>query len=159
MVDAIDKKIISILQKNARTSNAQIARELDLAPSGIHERVKKLEARRIIQGYGVNLDWAALGLGVTAFLFVRTSDRPGETSTPRLLANLSQVEEVHHIAGEDCYLVKVRCASNEDLGRLLREDIGRIEAVLNTKTSVVLKTTKETEALDLAKVEPICVVN
>ena len=143
MIDDVDRKILAILQKNARVSNAQIARELNLAPSGIHDRIRKLEDRGIITGYGVCLDPAKFGYLVTAFLFVRTKDRPGDTSTAGLLADLPEVEEVHHIAGEDCFLVKLRCASNEDLGRLLREKIGSIEAVVSTRTSVVMETTKE----------------
>ena len=151
MIDEVDRKILTILQKNARESNAQIARELGLAPSGIHERIRKLEKRGVITGYSVNLDSAKLGYGVTAFLFVKSNDRPGDNVTARLLAKVPEVEEVHHIAGDDCFLVKLRCTSNEDLGRLLREKIGSIEAVLSTRTSVVLNTTKETGLLPLAE--------
>ena len=150
MIDDVDRKILAILQRNSRESNAQIARELGLAPSGIHERIRKLEKRGIITGYGVSLNSTKLGYGVTAFLFVKTTDRPGETTTAHLLAEVPQVEEVHHIAGEDCFLVKLRCTSNEDLGRLLRDKIGSIESVVSTRTSVVLSTTKEAGLLPVA---------
>ena len=149
MIDEVDRKILTILQKNARESNAQIARELGLAPSGIHERIRKLEKRGVITGYTVNLDSAKLGVGVTAFLFVQSSDRPGNTTTAQQLVKIPEIEEVHHIAGDDCFLVKLRCKSNEDLGRLLRDEIGSIEAVMSTRTSVVLNTTKETGLLPL----------
>ncbi len=143
MVDQVDRRILSLLQENARISNAQIARELDLAPSGILERIRKLEKRGFIAGYHASLDAAKMGFHVTAFMFVRTEDRPGEMDTAKLLAKIPEVAEVHHIAGEDCYLVKVRCADNEDLGRILREEIGSIESVSSSRTSIVMETVKE----------------
>lgn len=149
MIDDIDRKILSILQENARISNAQIARELDLAPSGIHERIKKLENRGIITGYHASVDPRKLGYSVTAFLFVRTDDRVGSLASAERLAEISEAQEVHHIAGEDCYLVKLRCLDNQDLGRLLRENIGAIEAVRSSRTSVVLDTVKEGWALPI----------
>ncbi len=77
MIDEIDRKIMKILQNNARTANAQLARELHLAPSGIHQRIKKLEQRGIIKGYHANLDVEKLGCRVTAFLMIKTEDRVG----------------------------------------------------------------------------------
>ena len=121
MIDDIDKKILMILQENARTSNAQIGRELGLAPSGIHERIKKMEQKGVINGYHARLDRKKLGFGVTAFMFVKTYDRVGSVASASRLAAIDEVLEVHHIAGEDCYLVKLVCEDNEDMGRLLRE--------------------------------------
>jgi Lrp/AsnC family leucine-responsive transcriptional regulator len=149
MKDDIDRKILEKLQKNARISNAQIARELRLAPSGIHERIKKLERRGIIKGYHTSLDADKLGYGVTAFLMIRTDDRVGSLTSAERLAKIDEVQEVHHIAGEDCYLVKLRCAGNEDLGRLLREKIGTILSVRSSRTSVVMETVKETSSLPI----------
>jgi Lrp/AsnC family leucine-responsive transcriptional regulator len=143
MIDKKDKEILKMLQKEARTSNAQIARNLGLAPSGIHERIKKLEQCGILEGYHAQLNHRKLGFGVTAFLFIRTDDRVSDLSTANRLAEIPEVEEVHHIAGEDCYLIKLRCADNQDLGRLLREKIGTIESVQTSRTSVVMETIKE----------------
>lgn len=144
MIDHIDRKILNKLQKNARIANAQIARELNLAPSGILERIKKLEQKGIIRGYHAVLDAEKMGFCVTAFLMIRTDDRVGSLTSAEQLAAIEEVQEVHHIAGEDCYLVKLRCAGNESLGRLLREKIGAIESVKSSRTSVVLETIKET---------------
>ena len=80
---------------------------------------------------------------MTAFIFIRTDERPGEISAAECLTEIPEVLEVHHIAGEDCYLVKLRCDSNEALGRLLRDRIGKIGSVRSSKTSVVLETVKE----------------
>ncbi len=149
MIDETDRKILSSLQQNARTANAQIARDVGVAPSCIHERVKKLEESGIIAGYHARLDQQALGFRGTAFLFVRTADRVGSLASAQALAKIPEVREVHHIAGEDCYLVKLCCADNQDLGRLLREKIGAIRAIRSTRTSVVMETIKEGGALPL----------
>jgi Lrp/AsnC family leucine-responsive transcriptional regulator len=149
IIDDIDRRILAILQENARIPNAEIARRLGLAPSGILERVRKLEKRGVITGYYGRLDPRKLGRTVTAFVFIRTDERPGEICAAKLLKEIPEILEVHHIAGEDCYLVKLRCASNEALGRLLRDKIGTIDSVSSSRTSVVLETVKEGTALPL----------
>jgi Lrp/AsnC family leucine-responsive transcriptional regulator len=144
MIDETDRNILRMLQENARIPNAEIARRLKVAPSGIHERIKKLESRGIIKGYHARLDAEKLGHCVTAFLMIRTEDRVGSLASAHQLAGIAEVQEVHHIAGEDCYLVKLRCSGNEDLGRILREKVGVIESVRSSRTSVVMETVKET---------------
>ena len=148
-IDEIDLRILAALQENARLSTAEIARRIDLAASAVHERIRKLESRGVIQGYGVRIDPQALALDLTAFLFIKSNDRVGEISTARELANLPEVLEVHHIAGEDCFLLKVKAASTDDLGRLLREKLGAIPAVTSSRTTIVLETVKETADLPL----------
>ena len=146
-MDAIDARILTILQNDARTSNAAIARELDMAPSAILERIKKLQAKGAIAGYEAKLDADELGLGLLAFVFVDTDEVGMEMATGQALADLPEVQEVHHICGEDCYLVKVRAQSTEALGRVLREGIGGVERVRGTRTTIVLNTIKETGRL------------
>jgi Lrp/AsnC family leucine-responsive transcriptional regulator len=118
-----------------------------MAPSAILERIRKLENRGLIRGYEARLDARALGLGLTAFVFVSASERVGSSDVGDALARVPEVQEVHHIAGEDCYLVKVRTASTEALGRLLRDQFGAIPEVRSTRTTIVLSTVKETGAL------------
>ncbi len=149
MIDDIDRKILTILQKNARLSNAQIARDLGLAPSGVLERIRKLEKRGIVAGYHARLEAARVGFGMTAFLLIRTDDRPGDTKTAHRLAEIPEVEEVHYIAGDDSFLVKLRYGDNEGLGRLMREKIGAVMAVKTVRTSIVLETIKENCALPI----------
>lgn len=148
MFDEIDLKILNILQENARTSNADLARAVDLAPSAVLERVRKLERRGVITGYAARLSPQALGLALTAFTFVRVEEAVGATDTGRLLAGLPGVLEVHYTAGAAAYLVKVRVADTAALAGLLRE-MGRIESVRDTNTTIVLETVKETAALPL----------
>lgn len=148
MINDIDKQILNIVQKDARISNAEIARQVGLAPSAVLERVRKLEERGVIRGYETTLDGAQIGFGLTAFVFVRTSVC-GELD--ETLAQIPEVLEVHDVAGEDCYLLKVRAENTEELGNLLREKLKPIPQIISTRTTVVLKTIKETTALPLNK--------
>ena len=146
MIDKKDTGILLILQKDARTSNAEIARRLGIAPSAVLERIRKLEERGVIRGYTARIDPDALDAGLLAFVFVQTELRT-ERKAGQFLASLPEVQEVHHIAGEDCYLVKVRCSSTQDLGRLLEKEIGASVSVTRTRTTIALGTLKETSAL------------
>ena len=113
------------------------------------DRIRKLEQRKVIQGYTTRIDAAAVGLGLTAFILVRTEERVGPGAIGQALARIPEVQELHHVAGEDCYLVKVRVADTEGLSRLLRERFGRLKGVRNTRSTIVLSTVKETAALPL----------
>lgn len=154
MIDEIDRQILNILQQNARTSNAEIARQVDMAASAVLERIRRLEARGIIRGYEVRLDPEALGLNLLAFVFVRSTDFAGEAKTAEVLADIPEVLEAHHIAGEDCFLLKVRTRDAKSLGRLLRERIGGTDSVTSTRTTIALETVRESSRLPLLPVLP-----
>jgi Lrp/AsnC family transcriptional regulator, leucine-responsive regulatory protein len=153
MLDTIDRAILDSLQANARISNADIARQLGMAPSAILDRIRKLEQRGVILGYTARIDPASVGLGLTAFILVRTEERVGTGAIGDALARIPEVLEVHHVAGEDCYLVKVRVPDTEGLSHLLRERFGRLRGVRNTRSTIVLSTVKESQALRLVSVE------
>ena len=143
MLDATDLAILELLQANARISNADIARQLDMAPSAILDRIRKLEQRGVIQGYTTRIDAAAVGLGLTAFILVRTEERVGSGAIGQALAAIPEVLDVYHVAGEDCYLVKVRVPDTTGLSRLLQDRFGRLKGVRNTRGTIVLATVKE----------------
>ncbi|HEV2236579.1 MAG TPA: Lrp/AsnC family transcriptional regulator [Ktedonobacterales bacterium] len=149
MIDDVDAKILTILQQDARASSAEIARQIGMAPSAIHERMRKLEARGVVEGYEARINADALGLGLTAFVFVRANERVGQDQAGEQLAALPEVQEVHHVAGEDCYLVKVRVADTHALSRLLREGFSSVDAVTSTRSTIVLSTLKETANLPI----------
>ncbi len=153
MIDEIDARILTIIQQNARTSNADIARQVEMAPSAVLERIRKLEMSGMIQGYEARLNPVDLGLGLLAFIFVKTDDRPGSRETAQQIAAIPAVQEVHHVAGEDCFLVKVRVASTEALGALLRDEFGAVERIRSTRTTIVLSTVKETAQLPIPNME------
>ncbi len=143
MIDATDCAILGLLQSNGRISNADIARRLDMAPSAILDRIRKLEQKGIIQGYTARIDPTAIGLALTAFILVRTEESVGSGAIGQALAAMPEVLEVHHVAGEDCYLVKVRVADTSDLSRLLHDRFGHLKGVRNTRSTIVLATVKE----------------
>ncbi len=149
MIDGVDRKILTVLQENCRTSNAEIARQVGLTPSAVFERIRKLEEKEIIRGYRAEIDPKALDVGQLAFIFIRSNDRPGGVATAERLAEIPEVLELHHVAGEDCFLAKVRARDAEALGRLLRERLGRITTITSTRTTIVLEVVKETSALPL----------
>lgn len=149
MIDDIDLQILNILQQNARTSNAEIARQVEMAPSAVLERIRRLEARGVIQGYEVRINPEALGQNLLAFVFVRSADFDSDLKTAEVLASIPEVLEAHHIAGEDCYLLKVRTRDAKALGRLLRERIGATGSVQSSRTTIVLETLREGSRLPL----------
>lgn len=148
-MDSTDAVILNLLQGAARTSNAAIARQVGLVPSAVLERVRRLEERGTILGYGAQLAPRQVGLGLLAFVFVRTEEIRGEGKAALELAKIPEVMEVHHIAGEDCFLVKVRASDTEALGEFLTKKITAIKSVISTKTTIVLRTVKETFSLPL----------
>jgi Lrp/AsnC family leucine-responsive transcriptional regulator len=151
-IDEIDAQILQILQANARETQVEIARAVGLAASAVLERLRKLETRGIVRGYIADVDPRAVDRGMLAFVAVRTGDTPSDDHVARELARCPDVLEVHHVAGDDCYLVKVRTRDAEHLGALLRTRIGRIAGVRSTRTTIVLETVKETHRLPIPSV-------
>jgi Lrp/AsnC family leucine-responsive transcriptional regulator len=149
MIDEMDRRILSLLQQDARLPNAEIARRVGMAPSATLERLRKLEERGVILGYEVRVDPRKLGLRVTAFIHVKAQDKQGELDTGERLKQHPNVLEVHHIAGEDCYLVKVRATDTEELGRMLRNDFSMMPSVRSTRTTIVLGTLKESARIPI----------
>ena len=149
MLDPTDLKILALLQRDARISNAAIARRVGLSPSATLGRIRKLEQAGVIRGYEARLNEKEFGLGLVAFVFVRGSERTGALRTAERLAAFPEVQEVHHIAGEDCFLVKVRAENTEALGWILRGKFGAISTIVSTRTTIVLETVKEISGIPL----------
>ena len=146
-LDPIDLQILDQLQANAREAQVDIARAVGLAPSAVLERIRKLEARGVVKGYGAQVNPKALGLGLLAFVAVRSDEVTSDQGIAKALAECAEVLEVHHVAGDDCYLIKVRARDAEHLGQLLRTRFGGIPGVRSTRTTIVLETVKETSRL------------
>lgn len=154
-MDEKDERILEILQRDGRMTNVELARAVELTPSATLERVRKLEERGLIKGYMALLDPLALGLGLVAFIFARVDDAHdvvGEAeNAAEVLAALPSVLELHHLAGEDCFLLKVRARDTDDLYRVLKEELGRCKCIRSTRTTIVLKTVKESPRLALGR--------
>lgn len=155
MIDATDLQILQDLQTNARVANADIARRLQMAPSAIHQRVRKLEERGVIEGYAARVDPKAVGRGVLAFVVLATDDELGSTDLPQRVAELPGVLEVHDVAGEDGYLLKVRVGDTDELHRFLHDGLGALPGVRGTRTTIVLKTYSERSELPLPTPESL----
>ena len=147
ILDKVDFNILSLMQTNARISNADLARELNMAPSAVLERVKKLEQKKVIFQYTTRLNPSALKQKLLAFVFMKAADGLGCSTTGKALAKIPEVQEVHHIAGEDCYLVKVRTADSASLMELMRNNFSKLPNILSTRTTIVLETVKEEQQL------------
>ncbi len=147
MIDEIDTQILNMFQKDARISNVEIARQVNLAPSAVLERVRKLEDSGVIRGFYTILNPKKVGFGLIAFVAVRTNEC--SDGTDKLLAEIPEVLEVYDVAGDDSLLLKVRAEDPEGLAVLLREKLKAIPSVISTRTTVVLQTVKETTALPL----------
>jgi Lrp/AsnC family leucine-responsive transcriptional regulator len=152
MINDIDKQILKIIQRDARITNVEIARQVGLAPSAVLERVRKLEERGVIKGYTTEICPKEVGVGLTVFVFVRTREC-SSSEVEEALTAIPEVLEAHEVAGEDCILLKVRTKDTEALGNLLREKIKPVPNVLSTRTTVVLHTFKETTELPLDQIE------
>ena len=146
-LDFIDHKILEILQRDGRASHSTIAEQVGLSQPSVHERVKKLEQRGVIQGYTAVLNPEALDLGVLAYIAVRFNDWATKDAAAAL-DSIPQVLETHHTAGEDCLLVKVRCRAPAELERVL-DRIWKSGPVAGTRTTIAFRSYKETSALPL----------
>src|SRR6185436_6726992 len=111
--------------------------------------IRKLEARGVIRGYTALLDPHTLDQSMLAFVAVRSEQAPGDDSVAQALSKCPEVLEVHHVAGDDCYMVKVRARDAEHIGQLLRLRFARIPGVKSTRTTIVLETVKETPRLSV----------
>ncbi len=149
MIDEISLKILKILQKKARIPFVDVARQVGLAPSAVLERIRKLERQNIIRGYEVRLNPDYFQRGLVAFLTVKTSESADDGTIGKKLAYRPKVQEVHYVAGDDAFLVKVRGATVEELERLIREKIKSIEGVSSIRTSIAFKTYKETSQITI----------
>jgi Lrp/AsnC family leucine-responsive transcriptional regulator len=129
----------------------QIAKEVGLSGPAVHERVRKLEQRGVIEGYTAVLDPLVLDRSHVAFVMVTLSEGNEFALDDPIVARICEepdVLEFHRIAGEDCYLIKIRSATNKDLERLLRR-IRSIRGVARTRTTIVLSTELERPSIEV----------
>jgi Lrp/AsnC family leucine-responsive transcriptional regulator len=152
-LDDTDLQILALLQANARETQVEIAKAVGLAPSAVQERIRKLEARGTLKGFTATVDPKAIDLGLLAFVAVRSDEVGAENRIAQLLGDHPEVLEVHHVAGDDCYLIKVRARDAEHLGQMLRMRFARIPGVRSTRTTIVLETVKETSRLPIPRRE------
>jgi len=133
--------------KDGRITWSDLGQALGLSAPAAAERVRKLEEHGVIKAYTAILDAEALGYSLTAFVSVTLGDQRKRTAFHAGVRKLDQIVECHHVAGDDDFLLKVRCRGTRDLDRLLVEELKGKMGVARTRTTVVLDTMKETPAI------------
>jgi Lrp/AsnC family leucine-responsive transcriptional regulator len=138
-MDATDRRILDLLQANARLSYAELARQVGLTAPSVHERVGRLESAGVIRGYHADVPPEAIGLGVTALIGIVQQTDTEFDNVVSALRELPAVESCYFLAGEESFLLKVRVGSMAELEQLIVQ-LSRIRGVARTRTTVALST-------------------
>ena len=136
-MDAKDRKIIALLRRDGRRGYAELGASVGLAPSSVHERVRKLERAGVIRGYRAELDPAAIGLPITAIVSLALTPA-SPSDIPAKIAELDLVESCYSIAGDNSYALIVRAPDTAALEELL--DTLRAKLEVTTRATIVLST-------------------
>ncbi len=150
-MDDLDYKALALLMERGRAPWTEVGEALALSPPAAAERVRKLEEHAIIVGYRAIANPDALGLPLLAFVHVTLGDPAHRPAFLKGIARHEQVVECHHIAGDDDYLLKVRCRTTGDLERFLTNTLKDKYGVARARTSIALTTVKETTTLPLQR--------
>ena len=151
-LDEIDLKILSTLQDNGRTKRNKLAEEVKLSIPSVSERLRKLEESGVILGYHSVLDARSVGLEVTAFIFLTTESSKFYAKIIERATEHDEILECHAITGDGSHILKIRTESTETLESLLSK-IQAWPGVVNTRTDVVLSSSKETNVLPLGQLK------
>jgi Lrp/AsnC family leucine-responsive transcriptional regulator len=149
-MDAIDLRILEMLQADGRASHSDIAKAVGLSAPSIGERIRKLESSGIIRRYACVLEPKRIGRTVAALIAV-TLDKPiHEKAFVQRMQELNDVLECYHVTGDMDYMLKVRTRSTETLEALIANDIRPLDGVVTTKTMLVLSAAKEETRIKLS---------
>jgi Lrp/AsnC family leucine-responsive transcriptional regulator len=135
-LNANDARIVELLQRDGRRPYADLGAEIGMSGPSAHERVKKLEARGVIQGYAAVVDPRAIGYDILAFSWITQAPGTVANDLTDSFAAIPEIEECHHITGEADYLIKVRARDTRDLERVLRL-VQSTKDVFQTETDIV----------------------
>lgn len=140
-MEETDRKILTLLAADGRMSYTDLGKSTGLSTSAVHQRVKRLESRGLIKGYGATIDHEQIGRALTAFISIRPIDPSEPDDSPERLRDVAEIESCWSVAGEESYILKIRVATPSDLEDLL----ARIRAAANvsTRTTIVLSTPYE----------------
>ena len=148
-MDEIDLSIISELMPQGRLTWAELAQRVGLSAPGLMDRIRRLEERKVIKGYRTIVDPEAIGLMITAFVAVSLEKPTHRSAFLKRIKQLPEVQECHHVAGEDDYLIKLRCLSTRHLDQTVSVGLRSLAGVVRTRITIVLGTEKETSDLPL----------
>jgi Lrp/AsnC family leucine-responsive transcriptional regulator len=148
-MDSIDKSILRRLMRDGRVTWEQLGKAVGLSPAAVAQRVKRLERDGVVTSYAARVAPDAVGAGLLAFVQVRFADPARRKAFLTRVAKLPWIQECHHITGEMDYLLKIRCAGTTELERLITAELKDRCKVAETRTSIVLGTSKDTTAVAL----------
>ncbi|WP_270888034.1 Lrp/AsnC family transcriptional regulator [Pedococcus sp. 5OH_020] len=137
-MEDLDRRIVTLLRTDGRMSYTDLGKAMGLSTSAVHQRVRRLEERGVLKGYAALVDYAELGLPLTAFISITPLDPAAPDDIPERLRGITELEACHSVAGEENYILKARVRTPGDLEDLL----ARVRATANvaTRTTVVLST-------------------
>lgn len=138
-IDGIDKKIIRNLVKDARTPILTIAREVGISGAAIHQRLRKLEKSKLIDGYSMKINPTTIGYTTVSFTGIHLEPSAVLSSIIKRLKEIPEVIESHYVTGNYSVLVKIICKNNDDLMRVLETKIQQINGVSKIETFVSLQ--------------------
>ena len=147
-LDDIDRRILDLLQHDARMTNAAIAAEVGLTAPSVFERVRKLEQRGVIRGYTINIDPAALGKTMTAFIRVTAAFDERYDAGVAAISQDADVLECYGVAGEDCLIIKTVVSDPAELNALLHRIRGQV-SVQHSVTMIAFRALKENAPLNV----------
>jgi len=150
-LDTLDKKALGLLMRQGRATWAELGQLLGLSAPSAADRVRKLEEAKVITGYAALLDPTAVGYPLTAFIFATLANSRNRAAFLRAIAKMEQISECHHIAGDDDYLLKVRCRTTADLDHLLAKQLKDKLGIARTRTTIILATAKESVQIPIAE--------
>ncbi len=148
-MDEIDRRILDILQRDGKTSQARIAEAVGLTTPSVNERIKKLETRGFIRRFTALLDARLVGMPLVAHVDVMLEHPRFERSFVEAIEGLLDVQECHSISGDFGYRLKVRAQNVEQLEAVLREKIQTIRGVTRTRVDLALSVKKDSTLLPL----------
>lgn len=150
-LDGTDRRILALLQDDARRPNAAIARDVGLTPPAVLERIRRLEASGIIRGYHADLAAEPLGVGMTVVLLIRLNDhsRDAVHAFREAVTQVAAVTECHYLTGTADFLLKVRTADVAGYRALLERDISGLPGLQHVESAVVLETFKDDRRIPL----------
>jgi len=150
-LDAIDRKILGILQTDSNITNAQLAQEVGLSPAPTLERVKKLENAGVIKSYHAVIDQAKVGLGVSTFVMV-TLKGHNKDNIQKFVEEMKKIDDViecHHLTGQADFILKVVSTDIPSYQELMLEKVSNFEMVDNMQSLVILSTFKDAKAVPI----------
>src|SRR5882762_771401 len=144
-LDAIDRKILELLQTDSNITNAQLALEIGLSPAPTLERVKKLENGGVIKSYHGVVDLASVGLGVSTFVMVSLKGHNKENIEKfmKAIRSIDEVVECHHVTGQADFILKIVATDIPAYQTLMLEKVSNIEVVDSLQSTVILSTFKD----------------